>query len=363
MERRRSGGGARPAPARWARGAAVARHARVLVPVLIALAGPAAAEVGRSVSADPSLPLAAGVLAALLGVAAVAVVRLLRRPARPTRRGERAADEHRAREAPQPPHAEPFDDLLDGTVDHRGHRATAPDLPSAETEATLGRLADLLARAAERGAAAPIDGLRMVATAHARDRQTLAHSVRVARYAVALARRLAVGDDLVTAIEWGALFHDVGKIAVPAEILHKAGPLTAAEEAVMRRHPHHGYRLVRDLVFLGPALDVVLSHHERWDGAGYPNGLAGERIPLAARIFAVADTYDAITSDRPYRPARGHAEAVAELHRVAGTQLDPDLVAAFLALPEPHLAALRDEAAPEWRELERMGRRRRTAEA
>jgi putative nucleotidyltransferase with HDIG domain len=305
----------------------------------------AAAEVARSVPADRSLPLAAGVLAALLGVAAVAVVRLLRRPA------ARAPGNGRMPEARRPPLPDP--------LDHPTPSVPPPDVASAEAEATLARLADLLTRTAERGAAAPVDGLRVVAAAHARDRQTLAHSVRVARYAVALARRLAVGDDLVAAVEWGALLHDVGKIAVPAEILHKAGPLTAAEEAVMRRHPRHGYRLLRDLVFLGPALDVVLSHHERWDGAGYPNRLARERIPLAARIFAVADTYDAITSDRPYRPARGHAEAVAELARVAGTQLDPRLVAAFLALPEAQLTALRDEAAPEWRELERLGRGRR----
>jgi putative nucleotidyltransferase with HDIG domain len=216
------------------------------------------------------------------------------------------------------------------------------------------RLAGLLAGAAE-GGALPRRGLdRVLAAAHARDRETLAHSLRVARYAVALARRLEVDAHLVAAIEWGALLHDVGKVGVPAEILHKAGPLSAEEEAVMRRHPLHGYRLLRDLVFLGPALDVVLSHHERWDGAGYPNGLGGDEIPLAARIFAVADTYDAIISDRPYRPARPHAAAVAELARVAGSQLDPRLVDAFLAIPEPRLAALRAEEAPELGDLDRL---------
>lgn len=209
-------------------------------------------------------------------------------------------------------------------------------------------------RSAHAGAALPSRLGRMVAAAYARDAHTLAHSFRGARYAVALARRLEVDEHVVAAIEWGALLHDVGKVAVPAEILHKAGPLSAEEEAVMRRHPRHGYHLVRDLVFLGPALDVVLSHHERWDGDGYPNGLSGESIPLAARIFAVADTYDAITSDRPYRPARGHRQAVAELRRVAGTQLDPRLVDAFLGFPEALLAELRDQPAPEWQDLEEL---------
>jgi putative nucleotidyltransferase with HDIG domain len=215
---------------------------------------------------------------------------------------------------------------------------------------TLARLSGLLGQNGH-GAAA-VSGLGcMVVHAHARDAHTLAHSFRGARYAVALARRLEVDDQLAAAIEWGALLHDIGKVAVPAEILHKEGPLTPEEEAVMRRHPRHGYQLVRDLVFLGPALDVVLSHHERWDGGGYPNCLAGDSIPLAARVFAVADTYDAITSDRPYRRARGHAEAVAELARVAGTQLDPRLVEAFLAIPRSRLAALRDQAPPDWGEL------------
>jgi putative nucleotidyltransferase with HDIG domain len=205
-------------------------------------------------------------------------------------------------------------------------------------------------RSSDAGATLPSRLGRMVAAAYARDAHTLAHSFRGARYAVALARSVGVDEHVVAAIEWGALLHDVGKVAVPAEILHKAGPLTAEEEAVMRRHPRHGYHLVRDLVFLGPALDVVLSHHERWDGNGYPNGLSGESIPLAARVFAVADTYDAITSDRPYRPARSHRQAVAELRRAAGTQLDPRLVDAFLALPETLLTELRDHPAPEWGE-------------
>jgi putative nucleotidyltransferase with HDIG domain len=241
----------------------------------------------------------------------------------------------------------------EGSKERRGGRARAGS--------TLARLSALLGQGSH--AAEPSAVGRMAAAAHAGDAHTLHHSFRGARYAVALARRLDVDDHLVAAVEWGALLHDVGKVTVPAEILHKVGPLTAEEEEMMRRHPRHGYQLVRDLVFLGPALDVVLSHHERWDGRGYPNGLAGESIPFAARVFAVADTYDAITSDRPYRRARGHREAVAELKRVAGTQLDPRLVDTFLAIPEPRLAALRDQAPPEWGELPWVGREGGRAQA
>jgi putative nucleotidyltransferase with HDIG domain len=182
----------------------------------------------------------------------------------------------------------------------------------------------------------------MVATAHARDHETIGHSFRVARYAVTLAERMRLGGETLTAIEWGALLHDVGKIAVPEGVLRKSGPLTEEETRVMREHPRRGYQMLRGLLFLGTALDVVLSHHERWDGRGYPNGLVGDTIPLSARIFAVVDTYDAITSDRPYRSARSHAEAVEELRRVAGSQLDPAVVQAFLAIPEDELADLRD---------------------
>ncbi|HEX2163497.1 MAG TPA: HD domain-containing phosphohydrolase [Thermoanaerobaculia bacterium] len=281
----------------------------------------AAGEVVRAAPLESSAPFAAGLVGSLLALAAVfGIVRLLRRPAAPA--------------------APPSTDAEAGIVQWARHLAERASRGLAPTEAALAR---------------------MVAAAHARDQETLAHSFRVARYAAALARRLEIADDLVAAIEWGGLLHDVGKIAVPAEILRKAGPLTRREAAVMRRHPRYGYQLLRELVFLGPALDVVLSHHERWDGTGYPNRLAGESIPLAARVFAVADTYDAITSDRPYRPARTHAAAVAELRAAAGSQLDPRLVDAFLALPEAHLAALRDAATPEWEELDGVAEAGRAA--
>lgn len=184
----------------------------------------------------------------------------------------------------------------------------------------------------------------VVAAVDARDHETTGHSFRVADYALVLGRALGLEADQVRALEWGALLHDVGKIAVPDAILRKSGRLTEEEWHVMRQHPSWGFEMLADVKFLEPALEVVYSHHERWDGGGYPRGLQGAEIPLAARIFAVADTYDSITSDRPYRRARGHSEAVTELCRVAGTQLDPAVVEAFIRISEVDLRRLRERS-------------------
>lgn len=174
-----------------------------------------------------------------------------------------------------------------------------------------------------------------------RDQESAGHSYRVAYYAVALARRLGIRGQELRAVEWGALLHDVGKIAVPDQILRKGGPLTEKEWQIMRQHPRWGYEMLADVEFLRPALDIVYNHHERWDGTGYPRGLRGEEIPLPARIFSAVDTYDAITSDRHYRGARSHDSAVQELQRVAGNQLDPRVVGAFLQLSPLELRNLR----------------------
>lgn len=176
-----------------------------------------------------------------------------------------------------------------------------------------------------------------------RDRESAGHSYRVGRYAVLLAQRLGLSGNDLQAVEWGALLHDVGKIAVPDAILRKEGPLNDSEWRVMRRHPEWGHAILEDVRFLHPALDIVRHHHERWDGNGYPRGLRREEIPLAARIFSVVDTYDAITSDRYYRSARSHEEAIEELRRVAGEQLDPRIVEAFLDLPTVQLAEIRQQ--------------------
>ena len=184
----------------------------------------------------------------------------------------------------------------------------------------------------------------VVAAIDARDHETTGHSFRVAHYALALSRALGIERRQLRAIEWGALLHDVGKIAIPDAILRKTARLTDEEWHVMRQHPSWGYEMLADVKFLEPALEIVYSHHERWDGGGYPRGLRSEEIPLAARIFSVVDTYDSITSDRPYRRARSHGEAIIELCRVAGTQLDPDVVEAFIRLPEVELRRLRDRS-------------------
>jgi putative nucleotidyltransferase with HDIG domain len=183
----------------------------------------------------------------------------------------------------------------------------------------------------------------VVTAADARDHETTGHSFRVALYAVSLAKAMGLHGEQLKAIEWGALLHDVGKMVVPDEILRKMGPLTEEEWHIMKQHPTWGFDMLAEVSFLQAAsLDIIYSHHERWDGQGYPRGIASEAIPLSARIFAVVDTYDAITSDRPYRRARPHAVAVAELQRVAGQQFDPVVVEAFRQLPEVELRRLRE---------------------
>ncbi len=182
----------------------------------------------------------------------------------------------------------------------------------------------------------------IVTAADARDQETTGHSFRVALYAVELARTMGIRGDPLKAIEWGALLHDVGKMVVPDHILRKGSPLTDEEWLIMKQHPGWGYEMLAEVSFLQPAaLDLIYSHHERWDGAGYPRGMGGVDVPLGARIFAAVDTYDAITSDRPYRRARPHAVAIGELQRVSGRQLDPQVVEAFQEIPEVELKRLR----------------------
>lgn len=215
-----------------------------------------------------------------------------------------------------------------------------------ELEAALGQLVDSVQRTQADRERSYVEAVgAVVAAVDARDQETSGHSFRVARYALALARAIGIDDpDRLRAIEWGALLHDVGKIAVPDAILRKVGPLSEEEWHIMRQHASWGYEILADVQFLKPALEIVYGHHERWDGAGYPRGIAGERIPVAARIFSVVDTYDAITSERPYRRAHSHREAVAELRRVAGSQLDAEVVDSFLSIPEVELRRLRAQS-------------------
>ncbi|HMJ34566.1 MAG TPA: HD-GYP domain-containing protein [Baekduia sp.] len=178
----------------------------------------------------------------------------------------------------------------------------------------------------------------------ARDAYTGKHAERVAAYGMEIARVLDApfADD--PEVEFGFLLHDVGKVAVPDAILWKPEPLTQEERTLMERHPLVGWEILREIDFLGEAKLVVRHHHERWDGAGYPDGLSGDSIPLAARVFAVADVLDALTTVRPYRAPSELIEARSMIEETAGTQFDPEVVGAFLQIPLERLDRIRLEA-------------------
>ncbi len=163
----------------------------------------------------------------------------------------------------------------------------------------------------------------------AKDLTTRGHLERTHRYGVALARLMDPDLARRPQLGYGFLLHDIGKVGVPEGILGKEGPLTADEMEVMKTHTVLGAQIVAPMEFLGEAVDVIKYHHERWDGCGYPHGLRREAIPLSARIFAVVDAFDAMTSDRPYREALRVEEAAAEIARGSGRQFDPEAVEAF----------------------------------
>jgi len=165
-----------------------------------------------------------------------------------------------------------------------------------------------------------------------RDQETAGHTERVTALTLRLAEALGVPEEDLDDLRRGAILHDVGKIAIPDRILLKPGPLTEEEWRVMKLHPVYAYEWLSGIPFLKKALDVPYAHHERWDGSGYPRGLKGLEIPLSARIFAVADVYDALTSDRPYRKAWPKEKALAYIREEAGKQFDPEVVEAFLKL-------------------------------
>jgi ribonuclease P protein subunit RPR2 len=179
----------------------------------------------------------------------------------------------------------------------------------------------------------------------ARDAYTGKHAERVTAYGIALAHAAGLDTDLAPEIEFGFLLHDVGKVAVPDAILFKPEALDEAEFALIAQHPVIGSDILRDVHFLGEGRLVVRHHHERWDGSGYPDRLAGEEIPLAARVFAVADALDALTSDRPYRRGTRFCRAREEIRANAGSQFDPGVVAALDTIPDERFAALRDGVA------------------
>jgi putative nucleotidyltransferase with HDIG domain len=186
----------------------------------------------------------------------------------------------------------------------------------------------------------------LVTALDARERETEQHTRRVVLYAMALAKKMGLSDEELIEIRRGALMHDIGKIWVPDAILQKPGPLTEEEWVVMRRHPEEGLRILQGIVFFEGAVDIVGSSHEHYDGSGYPRGLVGDQIPLGARIFAVADALDAITSDRSYRKAQPFRVAYDEILRCRGTQFDPEVVDAFRSIDEEEWMALRALTTP-----------------
>jgi putative nucleotidyltransferase with HDIG domain len=174
-----------------------------------------------------------------------------------------------------------------------------------------------------------------------RDTETENHCRRVAEYAVYLAQVMGIEDQVTLRnLRWGSYLHDIGKIGIPDAILKKPAPLNNEEREIIRKHPVLGGRMLRDISFLAGAVDVVLYHHERYDGTGYPHGLSGERIPLAARIFSVADAVDAMTSDRPYNRAVKWSAVADELRRNSGSQFDPRVVEAFLSVDVAEWSAI-----------------------
>lgn len=177
-----------------------------------------------------------------------------------------------------------------------------------------------------------------------RDSETAGHSRRVCLYSLEIARTIGCGPAELVPLGRGAWLHDIGKLALPDSILLKPGPLNPAERATMQTHVTVGYELVSKISFLSDAVDVVLNHHERYDGQGYARKLKEKQIPLPARVFSIADALDAMTSDRPYQTPSSFEEATSRIRSVAGTQFDPELVEAFLSIPLSTWTHIRSES-------------------
>jgi len=176
-----------------------------------------------------------------------------------------------------------------------------------------------------------------------KDAETEGHSKRVTAFTIAIAKAMGLSRDDIAVIARGAFLHDIGKMAIPDAILRKPGALNPEEVTIMREHCYRGYQMLKKIPFLAEAAEIVYAHQERFDGTGYPRGLKGEEIPLGARLFSIADTLDAITSDRPYRPAQPLTAAREEIQRWSGRQFDPEAVRTFLSMPENIWGDLRKE--------------------
>ena len=176
-----------------------------------------------------------------------------------------------------------------------------------------------------------------------KDAETEGHSRRVTVFTIAIARAMGLSKDHIDVIARGAFLHDIGKMAIPDALLRKPGKLNPEEVAIMQEHCYHGYQILKKIPFLKEAAEIVYAHQEHYDGSGYPRRLKGEEIPLGARIFSVADTLDAITSDRPYRAAQSIAAAREEIKVWSGRQFDPEVVEKFISMPEQIWSGLRKD--------------------
>ena len=221
-------------------------------------------------------------------------------------------------------------------AENRAYQSNLESLVTARTEQLRQTMADL-----ERSYDITLEALGDALDL--KDAETEGHSKRVTAFTIAIARAMGLPAERIRVIARGAFLHDIGKMAIPDAILRKPGALNEEERAIMREHCYRGYQMLRKIPFLVEASDIVYAHQEKYDGTGYPRGLRSEQIPLGARIFAVADTLDAITSDRPYRAAQTIQAARDEIKRFSGTQFDPQVVRTFLAMPDSIWEDLRKE--------------------
>jgi cyclic di-GMP phosphodiesterase len=221
-------------------------------------------------------------------------------------------------------------------LENRAYQTNLESLVDARTEQLKKAMGDL-----ERSYGMTLEALG--GALDLKDAETEGHSRRVTAFTMAIARKLGLPNDQVKVIAHGAFLHDIGKMAIPDAILRKPGALTPDEIIIMREHCYNGYQILKKIPFLTEAAEIVYSHQEYFDGSGYPRRLKSDQIPLGARIFAVADTLDAIISDRPYRAARSITAAREEINRCKGSQFDPEVVKTFLSMPESIWEDLRKE--------------------
>src|SRR3954462_243092 len=212
-------------------------------------------------------------------------------------------------------------------LENRSYQSNLESLVAARTEQLRQTMADL-----ERSYDITLEALGDALDL--KDAETEGHSKRVTAFTIAVARAMGLTGERIRVIARGAFLHDIGKMAIPDAILRKPGALDDDEKLIMQEHCYRGYHMLRKIPFLAEAADIVYSHQEKYDGTGYPRGLKGEQIPLGARIFAVANTLDAITSDRPYRAAQPTKAALTEIGKYSGTQFDPTVVRTFVSMPE-----------------------------